>query len=297
MLATVAALHLVLAAPGTLLAQANPGDAPFGGNPPLPEKGKRSPAPPPGAMLPPPPPPTQDAPAGTPTDAPPPEARPAPAPAPARPPPVRYEVAPAPAPAAAASPGAARAPLRSLLSAEPLGGGSAVEVEAGWPSLGAMYGQGLTRIDDLGALASLDWAKTELRLGGWYRRGLGRSSGLDVAARLAVAWYANFGGTWIDSKNHTDRGLEVAPGLAFSRRAGGGVASALGELPLVFTVRHDAGLLFLPRVTFAYEAPFYGDFTLGARAGVGVRAGAGDAPLKETRGELTFLIVGGFRAF
>jgi hypothetical protein len=293
MLATVAALHLVLAAPGPVLAQANPGDEPFGGNPPMPEKKQRSPAPPPGAMLPPPP-PSQDAPPGAPTDgSAPPEARPAPAPA--APPPAR--AAGAPAPAAAGAPPAARAPLRSLLSAEPLGGGSAVEVEAGWPSLGAMYGQGLTGIDDLGALASLDWAKTELRLGGWYRRGLGRSNGLDMAARLAVAWYANFGGTWIDSKNHTDRGLEVAPGLAFSRRAGGGVASALGELPLVFTVRHDAGLLFLPRVTFAYEAPFYGDFTLGARAGVGVRAGAGDAPLKETRGELTFLIVGGFRAF
>lgn len=295
MLATLAALQLVLAAQGpVVLAQASTGDQPFSGNPPLPEKKSKRGAPPPGAVLAPAPPPSQDAPPAPPTDGGwPQDGAPAQAPAraPARPPAARAEPAPVPA-----APGA-RAPLRSLLSAEPLAGGSAMEVEAGWSSLGAMYGQGLSARDDLGALASLDWAKTELRLGGFYRRSMGRSNGFDLAARLAAAWYADFGGTWIYSKNHSDRGLEVAPGLVLSRRLGGGVASAMGELPLLLTVRGDSGLLFTPRVSFAFEAPFYGDFTLGARAGVGVRAGSGDAPLKEARGELQFLIVGGFRAF
>src|SRR5512132_1830208 len=69
-----------------------------------------------------------------------------------------------------------RAPSqRSLLSGESLGGGTASLVWAGWSSIGILYGQGITPDDDLAALGSFDWADTELRLGGLYRRPLGRA--------------------------------------------------------------------------------------------------------------------------
>jgi len=44
----------------------------------------------------------------------------------------------------------------SLLSAEPLRGGSAALAWAGWSSLGIMYGQGVTDVDDLVDLAHVD---------------------------------------------------------------------------------------------------------------------------------------------
>lgn len=183
----------------------------------------------------------------------------------------------------------------SLLSAEPLGGGSAALAWAGWSSIGVMYGQGVTRRDDLGAAADFDWARTELRLGGFYRRPLGRVGPFDMAGRLALAWYANFGGDWIEDDNHHDRGFEVGPALVLSARGAGGVFSIAGDLPLTVTVKHDAGLLFVPRLSASYEAELYDELTVGVRAGAAYRAGAGDAPLSEGSGELQLLVLVGYQ--
>jgi len=183
----------------------------------------------------------------------------------------------------------------SLLSAEPLRGGSTALAWVGWSSLGIMYGQGVSEVDDLGALADLDWAKSELRLGAFYRRPLGRAGDFDMAGRLSVAWYLNFGADYIHDENHSDRGIEVVPGLSLSRRGAGGIFSGIAEAPLVVTMKYGAGLLFSPRISFAYEAPLYPELTLGARLGVGYRAGSGDAPLKDGTAELLFLVLAGYQ--
>jgi hypothetical protein len=183
----------------------------------------------------------------------------------------------------------------SLLSGESLGGGSASLGWAGWSSLGLMYGQGITAIDDLAGFGELDWARTELRLGGLYRRALGKAGDFDVAGRLSAAWYRDMGATYVDSKNHADLGLELAPGVAASRRGGSGVFSAMVEAPLTITFKYGKGLLFAPRLSAAYETLLYADFTVGARLGLGYRAGSGDAPLKDTHGELLFVLVAGYQ--
>jgi hypothetical protein len=229
------------------------------------------------------------------------QAQPAPKEAPAEPP-----AGPAsqaenqPLPRKGEKPGAtAAAPQRtrqlSLLSGESLGGGSASLGWAGWSSLGIMYGQGVTADDDLAALGEFDWAKTELRLGGLYRRALGRTGGFDVAGRFSAAWYRDMGATYVDSKNHADLGLELSPGVAASTRTSGGVFSGMVEAPLTITFKYGKGLLFAPRLSFAYEAFLFEDFTVGARLGLGYRAGSGDAPLKEGHGELLFVLVAGYQ--
>ncbi len=183
----------------------------------------------------------------------------------------------------------------SLLSAEPLKGGSASLAWVGWPSLGIMYGQGITARDDLAGFLDFDWSKTELRLGVFYRRPLGMAGSFDMAGRLAAAWYANFGGHWIYDENHSDRGIEFTPGLSFSSRGAGGIWSGIFDAPITITTRHSAGLLFSPRFTFSFETLLYQDVNVGARAGIGLRAGSGDAPLRETRTELTFLVVASYQ--
>jgi hypothetical protein len=183
----------------------------------------------------------------------------------------------------------------SLLSGEPLGGGSAALAWAGWSSLGIMYGQGITARDDLAGFADFDWAKTELRLGAFYRRPLGEAGPFDMAGRLSAAWYLNYGADYIHDENRSDRGVEVVPGLSLSRPGAGGVFSALAEAPLTVTTRHGAGLLFSPRFSLAYEGPLYPELTVGARLGLGYRAGTGDAPLQSGRAELMFLVLAGYQ--
>ncbi len=91
--------------------------------------------------------------------------------------------------AKAETPAAAPARPRqlSLLGGESLGGGSASLGWAGWPSFGLMYGQGVTADDDLAGFGDFDWTKTELRLGGLYRRALGRSGGFARASLVQSA--------------------------------------------------------------------------------------------------------------
>lgn len=278
MLATLAALHLLVLTQAPAAAAPPPptgsAEAPFGANPPLPRKPQRNELPP--------------------TSAP---AQPGEFPPPADPAPQPPADAPPPDRSASFEPVLTTPRQISLLGAESLHGGSALLAEVGWSSIGVVYGQGITRSDDLGGVATLDWATTELRLGGFYRRPLGAAGAFDLAVRLGLAWYANFGKDWVYSENHHDRGVELAPGLVLSTHAAGGIFSIIGEAPVTVTWRHDSGLLFTPRVSAAYEVPLYDEFTVGARAGVGYRAGSGDAPLEDGRGELTFLLVGGFRIF
>ncbi|HET8539308.1 MAG TPA: hypothetical protein VFL83_05505 [Anaeromyxobacter sp.] len=199
---------------------------------------------------------------------------------------------PSPAASAPAAPAAAARPRQlSLLSAESLGGGSTAMAWAGWRSLGIAYAQGITKQDDLGAFLDLDWSTAELRLGAMYRRPLGQAGVFDMAARLAVAWYQNFAATWVYDENHSDRGVEFAPGLSLSKRQSGGVLSLIADAPLTITTKYGSGLLFSPRFSVAYEAPLYPEVTLGARLGLGYRAGSGDAPLKEGKAEFLFLVV------
>ncbi|HSD20647.1 MAG TPA: hypothetical protein VLC54_11450 [Anaeromyxobacter sp.] len=262
MLATLFALHLVLAAPS-----AQDGS-----------RGQGSP-------------PAEAGPEDWPYETPPPDQQPPAQPAPS----TRGRTA---EPARASTPPAPGTQPRrqlSLLSAEPLGGGSAALVWAGWSSLGIAWGQGLTQRDDLGAFADLDWAKTELRLGGFYRRPLGTAGGFDIAGRIGLAWYANFGGEWIYDDNHHDRGVELAPALVLSTRTMSGIISLSGEAPITVTAKHDAGLLFTPRVAASYETPLYDELTIGVRAALGYRAGSGDAPLRDGMADLQFLVLAGYQ--
>jgi hypothetical protein len=231
-----------------------------------------------------------------PPDAAPPDATPppaaAPAPAPAAPP------APAPAPAPKAAPASpARPRFTSLQGGETLGGAQAAAAWAGWSSLGAAWAMGVTSDDDAGALLDYDWTKSELRLGGLYRHALSSlaTGGYDLAFRLTLSYYADLGQTYIYSENHSEHGLEVAPGIAFSQRAAGGLFSATADGPLTVTTKYRTGLLFSPRVGVAYETPLYEGVTVGARLGAGYRAGSGDAPLRTGRGELQFLVLATYR--
>jgi hypothetical protein len=227
---------------------------------------------------------------------------------PAAPPPVTATPASPAAPATAAPatpattvskpPPAAptRPPLPSLQSAEPLGGASAVFAWGGWPSFGGAYMFGLSPQDDLGIVLDFNWATTELRLGGLYRRPFGAAGGWDTAGRLGLYWYAAFGSDWIYSDNHADRGLQLAPAFVLSRRAGmTGVFSLAAEAPMTVTIRYSSGFLFQPKLAGSYEMALMDGVSVGARAAIGYRAGAGDAPLKEGRGEVEFLILGSWQ--
>ncbi|MGC4000954.1 MAG: hypothetical protein QM767_27245 [Anaeromyxobacter sp.] len=185
----------------------------------------------------------------------------------------------------------------SLLAAEPLDGRTALQLEAGWPSVTFAYGQGVTHTDDLGASADFDYSTTELRLGGWYRRPLKPVPPMDMALRFGVSWFTSGGSTWVYEKNHSDGGFELMGGLGFSRHAANGLFSGQAELPLTVTFKGDGGALLTPRLSFAYETPFYGNYTLGVRGGFGYRFGVGDAPLHEGVSELRFLVVAGYRVF
>jgi hypothetical protein len=152
---------------------------------------------------------------------------------------------------------------------------------------------GVTTEDDLGALADYDWAKSEFRLGGLYRRSISSlpTGGYDLAFRLTLSYYANLGVTYVYSDNHSEHGLDVAPGVVYSQRAAGGLLAASADGPLTITTKYRTGLLFSPRVGVSYETPLYQGVTVGARIGAGYRAGSGDAPLRTGRGEFQFLVL------
>ena len=190
---------------------------------------------------------------------------------------------------------AAEPAFPSIWTARPLEGGSVAVAWAGFANLGAAYAQGVTDADDLGGQVDLDWATTELRLGGFYRRPLGRLGGWDLGARMGVAWYVNFGSTWAREANAPDRGVELAPAVVVSRPLSGGVLHVGADLPLTLTFWREGGFVFRPRLALGYEVSLWSDVALGARISGGWRTGGGDAPLTATRGELGFLLTATYR--
>ncbi len=197
----------------------------------------------------------------------------------------------------AAAEEAARLRIPSLLGAESLDGGTAAMAFAGFASLGVAYGQGVTTLDDLGASAELDWSSTELWLSAFWRRPLGTLSGWDLAGRVRLGWYLDFGGTWIHDDNRADRGVLLAPALILSTRAGEGLVSLAAELPFTSTSWRGGGYLVAPKASLAYETLLYGDLTLGVRAAVSWRGGGGEAPMRDGRIEPELLVVAGYRIF
>ena len=220
---------------------------------------------------------------------------------PTPPPPAAPDLPPAEAPGA---PSPARAPapparpaLVSLLSGETLHGGATSLGWVGWPALGAAWGQGVAEKDDLGLLFQYDWAATELLIGGWYRRSLGKAAAFDLAGRVGVYWYANHEGTMIYEDNQAAHGIQFAPSLLLSARGAGGIFSLAGDLPMTVTLSGEGGFLFRPRASIAYEAALYDRVTLGIRGGVGYRVGSGSAPLADGQPELELVVLGGYRIF
>lgn len=218
-------------------------------------------------------------------------------------PPARYEDEDALKPArpsslrARRSPKSALNPIPSFLSAEPLGGRSALVAWAGWSSLGAGWAQGVTTVDDLGVLGDFDWSTAELRLSAFYRCPMGRVGLFEIGARMRAGWYADFGATWFHDDNVGDRGIEVVPGLVISSRGAGGVFSLGGELPFVVTLWRDGGIFAAPKVYLGYETLLYGDLTVGVRVAGAYRAGAGDAALSEPRALLDLQVLAGWKLF
>jgi hypothetical protein len=185
----------------------------------------------------------------------------------------------------------------SLVGGRTLTGGSAAFAWGGWPSLGAAYAQGVTPRDDLGVLAELDWSTTEVYAGGLWRRGLGQSGAWDAAATARLSFWASLGAEHLYSDNARDAGFEVRGSVALSRPAGRGEVALRLDAPVVVALRGDNGVLFSPRLALAYEAPLYGDYTLGVLGGLGLRVGGGSAPLTDLRSDVTLLVVAGWRLF
>lgn len=188
-------------------------------------------------------------------------------------------------------------PIPSLLSAEPLGGRSAVVGWAGWSSIGAGWAQGITSEDDLGVLGDIDWSTGELRVSAFYRRPLGRVDGVEIGSRLRAGWYADFGAKWFHDDNLRDRGIEFVPGLALSTRGAGGVFTLAGDLPITVTLWRDGGIFAAPKLSLSYETLLYGDLTVGIRVAGSYRAGAGDAPMSDPRALLDLNVLAGWRLF
>ena len=177
-----------------------------------------------------------------------------------------------------------RSPERvpSLLSGEPLGaGGSALMATAGFPTLGVAWAQGVAPTIDVGAALELDLALSEFFAGPTVRVGLARRGATSIAFLARAGYYADFGADWVVSRNRANDGFQLAPGVAFSTRSpAGGLVTGAVDVPVTATVRHG-GAIVMPRVFASYEAPFYGDLSIGVRVGASVRAASGGAPLAD----------------
>jgi hypothetical protein len=172
--------------------------------------------------------------------------------------------------------------LPSLVSGETLGaGGSALLATAGFPTLGVAWAQGVTPTLDAGAALELDVALSELFVGPTVRVGLARRGATAIAFSARAGYYADLGADWVVSRNRANDGVQLAPGIAMSTRSpAGGLVTAAFELPITATIRHG-GTVVMPRFSASYEAPLYGDLSIGARVGASVRAASGGAPLAD----------------
>jgi hypothetical protein len=186
----------------------------------------------------------------------------------------------APALAAPAPPVDPSEQFPSLLGGESLHGSSTAQALAGFASLSAAYGQGITTRDDLGGQAEFNWSTTELVVGAFWRHQLGRLSGWDLAGRVALGWYADAGSRLIYDDNLEDRGVQLAPGMALSSR-GVGLLALSFDLPVTFTTWRGHGVWMAPRLAASYEAALYDRLSLGVRGAVAWRGGSGGAPMRK----------------
>jgi hypothetical protein len=167
----------------------------------------------------------------------------------------------------------------SLLGGESLKGSSVLLATGGYATLSAAYGQGLTERDDLGLSASVTWSTSELVLGGFWHRQLGQASGWDLAGRLAAGWYLDGGSTLIYDDNLSDRGFQLTPGIAASRR-GAGLLSVAFDLPFTITTWRGGGTWIAPRASVSYEVALYDQLALGVLGSLAWRGGTGGAPMR-----------------
>lgn len=191
------------------------------------------------------------------------------------------------------------APTPSLLGGEALpAGNSQLLGWAGYPSVGFLYAQGLSRLD-VGGQLQLGWNRGELEVAGFLRTALWGSGGTALAFRARAGLYACFGATYGRYAHRRDTGLLLAPGLALSIPAGAATLALGLDLPSAVTGARGGGLWLAPTVSASLETPLLRDLTAGARFAVGRRWDAGGAPgaprSPETVAELLFLV--GYRLF
>jgi hypothetical protein len=167
----------------------------------------------------------------------------------------------------------------SLQGGETLGvGGSVAVFSAGFSTMSAAYAQGHSNMADYGAQLELDWLTTEFFAGGIYRQLTWRLGEVYVSWRARAGLYGDLGSTWATSTNRSGAGLQLAPGLALSRRFPSGVLSASADVPLDFIFSRGGGLAVGVRGSVSFETPLWGDLLVGARAGAAGLGSTGGAP-------------------
>src|SRR3990172_7175941 len=152
----------------------------------------------------------------------------------------------------------------SLHGGETLGvGGSEVVFGAGFSTLSAAYAQGLSNLTDYGAQLELDWLTTELFAGGLLRQLTWRSGEVFVSWRGRAGLYADLGSTWAVDSNDADVGVQLAPGLALSRRFSRSTLSLAGDVPLNLTFSRGGGFAIGLKGSLAFETPLRDDLLVG----------------------------------
>lgn len=202
-----------------------------------------------------------------------------------------------PPPPAEPTPESTTAPgprLASLQGGETLGvGGSVAALTAGFSTLSAAYAQGFSSSGDYGLQLEFDWLTTELFAGGLYRQLTWRLGDLFVSWRARGGLYADFGSTYAVDANDASAGVQLAPGIAVSRRFSTVVASLGGDVPMNFTFSRGGGFALATRGAVSFEAPLATDLLVGVRAGGGALFSAGGAPFRRDspRGFLDFSLL------
>lgn len=199
---------------------------------------------------------------------------------------------PAPLPVAAAAP-------PSLLGGEPLpAGGSQLLGWAGYPSLGFLYAQGLPPAD-VGGELELRWHRGELGAAGFVRTPLWASAAGALAFRARAGLYSCFGATYGGYAHRSDTGLLLAPGLAWSSRAGAGIVSLGLDLRSAVTGARGGGWWLAPTASASVEAPLLRDLSVGARLSLARRWDGGGAPgaLRSPENQAELVVLAGYRVF
>jgi hypothetical protein len=190
-------------------------------------------------------------------------------------------------------------PATSLLGGEALpAGDSQLLGWAGFPALGVLYAQGLPRAD-LGGELQLGFTRGELEAAAFARTPLGRAGPGALALRGRAGLYSCFGASYGRYAHRSDTGLLLAPGLAWSTRAGAATLALGLDLRSAITGARGGGFWLAPTASASLEVPLLGSLDAGARLALARRWDAGGAPgaprSPETQAELLLLL--GYRLF